>query len=363
VNDLIKDLENCFCPPGHGVFTVKTASELKSSLNQKLFKTDENVDKIWKEGLTALKNNNTLMFGICSDTGGGILRGANWGPLFLRNEIYKSTDKIEQVFDLGDVRVIPHLLHDKYLNEESIKRCQTALYEGQDYPVSGLSIAEYITKQIHQLYPEKRLFGIGGDHSCSYPLVKTYLEAKKSQGKKAALIHFDAHTDLLVERLGIDICFGSWTAQILKYLDSPNLCYQIGIRSTGKSKEHWESTFGVQQFWAKDVQDKGAEDIAQSIFDDLVKNNVDELYVSFDVDALDSSYVSATGTPEPDGLLPHEPIVILNKLIEKFPITGADIMEIAPFVGREHDPSHGLSSTLMVSASISQFLLDALTKD
>ncbi len=362
MKELIKNIENCFCPPGHGVFTVNTASDLKSSLNQKLYKTTEDVHSIWKKGLSALEHNNTLMFGICSDTGGGILRGANWGPLFLRNEIYKSNDKIPQVFDLGDVRVIPHLLHDKYLNEETIKRCQAALYDGQEYPVSGLSIAEFITKQIYQNFPEKKLFGIGGDHSCSYPLVKTYLEAKKKQGKKAALIHFDAHTDLLVERLGIDICFGSWTAQILKYLHSPDLCYQIGIRSTGKSKEHWESTFGVQQFWAKDVQEKGAEEVAQTIFDDLLKNKVDELYVSFDVDALDSSYVSATGTPEPDGLLPHEPIVILSKLIEKFPITGADIMEIAPFVGRAQDPSHGLTSTLMVSASISQFLLESLTR-
>ena len=362
MENLIEDLKNCFCPPGHGVYTVKTAGELKSSLNQILFKT-EDVEKPWQESLSDMQSNNTLMMGICSDTGGGILRGANWGPLFLRNELYKTDNKIPQVFDIGDVRVIPHLLHDKYINEETIKKCQKALYDGKDYPVSGLSIAEFINKQIYEMDSNKRIFGIGGDHSCSYPLVKTYLQAKKKAGKKVALIHFDAHTDLLVERLGIDICFGSWTAHVLGDLPSPDLCYQIGIRSTGKSKEHWETTFGVQQFWAKEVQEQGAEPIAELIKQDLIKKGVEELYVSFDVDALDSTYVSATGTPEPDGLLPHEPIMILNKLLEAAPITGADIMEIAPFIGRKEDPDHGLTSTLMVSASISRFLLEALTRE
>ena len=51
--------------------------------------------------------------------------------------------------------------------------------------------------------------------SVSYPLTKAYLTAKKKQGKRAAIIHFDAHTDLLVERLGIDLCFGSWCTHIL----------------------------------------------------------------------------------------------------------------------------------------------------
>lgn len=363
MENLINHLRNCLCPPGHGVYTVQTASELKESLNEKLFRKKNDVHEIWSEGLEALKSNNTLILGICSDTGGGILRGANWGPLFLRNELYQKNSKIPQVFDLGDIRVIPHLLHDKYLNEKTIKNCQKALYDGKEYPVSGLSIAEFITESIHKNFPHKRIFGIGGDHSCSYPLVKSYLESKKEMGKKAALIHFDAHTDLLVERLGIDICFGSWTAQILKYLDSPGLCHQIGIRSSGKNQSHWESTFGVKQYWANEVSDKGPESIADTIIESLKENKVDELYVSFDIDAIDSSYVSSTGTPEPEGLLPHEPIVILKKLAKEFPITGADIMELAPFIGRAEDNSHSLTSTLMVSKSISEFLLESLSKE
>ena len=62
-----------------------------------------------------------------------------------------------------------------------------------------------------------------------------------------AIIHFDAHTDLLTERLGIDLCFGSWCTHILEDLNSPSHLVQLGIRSSGKTKSHWENTFGVKQ--------------------------------------------------------------------------------------------------------------------
>ena len=44
----------------------------------------------------------------------------------------------------------------------------------------------------------------------------------------------------------------------------------------------------------------------------LAEQNIDELYVSFDIDAIDDSYASATGTPEPDGLMPSEAMQILR---------------------------------------------------
>ena len=73
----------------------------------------------------------------------------------------------------------------------------------------------------------------------SYPLTKAYLKAKREQGKRTAIIHFDAHTDLLVERLGIDLCFGSWCTHILEFLPAPHHLIQFGIRSSGKPKSHW----------------------------------------------------------------------------------------------------------------------------
>ena len=364
-NEYKSRLEQELCPPGNGVFTIHTAQEKRQGLHKKIYGTKDNVEDLWSKSLSDLPNSDqAVILGICSDTGGGILRGANWGPLFLREALLKETKDEFPFFDLGDVRVIPHLLHDKYLNQETITNCRKALYKSEEstLPVGPLSIAEDVASKFYEVFPGKGLFGIGGDHSTSFPLVKAYLQAKKAQGKRVALIHFDAHTDLLVERLGIDLCFGSWVTHILKDLHKPQDAIQIGIRSSGQPKEHWEKTFGVQQFWADEVLNEGPGPIADKILSYLRKEKIEELYVSFDIDALDSSFASATGTPEPNGLSPHDPMVILQELSKEFPISGADMMEIAPFLQTEKDNNHGAETTLMVGASLSSFLIEEITK-
>jgi len=353
------------CPPGNGVFTVNTAKERKESLHSLLYNQTQDIEDIWGQSLSNLKTNKNfaVMLGVCSDCGGGILRGANWGPLFLRNAILEH-QKASYPFDLGDIRVIPHLLHDKYLNEETIENCRNALYQksDSDLSVSPLSITEKICDAFYEQYPNKGIFAMGGDHSVSYPLVKSYLATKKKQGKKAAIIHFDAHTDLLIERLGIDLCFGSWCTHILDGLEEPSLLMQYGIRSSGKSKEHWEKTFGVKQYWANDVLERSAKVVAEETIKILKEKSVDELYVSFDIDGLDAKYASATGTPEVDGLTPDDAQTIIRLLGETFPITGADMVEIAPFVVTENAEDEP-NATLEAGANISAQLIDLMNQN
>lgn len=357
----------CLCPSGNGVYTVNTAKERKQDLHKALYGQTENVEILWQKNLEHLINSdqNAVILGVASDCGGGILRGANWGPLFLRNTLLTSYPAIN-AFDLGDVRVIPHLLHDKYLNEQTINNCRRALYNNasSDLPVSPLSITEKIAHHFYATFKDKGLFGIGGDHSVSYPLTKAYLQAKRDCGIKTAIIHFDAHTDLLVERLGIDICFGSWCTHILEYLPATQNLIQIGIRSSKKDKIHWEKTFGIKQYWAEEVKNAGAQAIAEHILQQLKRNQVDELYVSFDIDSIDAKFVSATGTPEPNGLTPEDAQTIIEVIAAEYPITAADMMEIAPFVntqGDAHEQRSEPASTLKVGADISALLINAIT--
>ena len=361
---LQKKLESCLCPPGNGVFTVNTAKERKKQLHQTIFGQHTDIDNLWKSSLKELPNaSKAVILGIASDCGGGILRGANWGPLFLRSALLENHRELE-AFDLGDIRVIPHLLSDKYLNEATIANCRKALYQDENshYSISPLSITEDVLHDFYAQFPEKGIFGIGGDHSVSYPLTKAYLVAKKKQGKRAAIIHFDAHTDLLVERLGIDLCFGSWCTHILDDLHEKHHLIQVGIRSSGKPKSHWEETFGIRQHWANEIKAQGTAKTIENILAQLENENIDELYVSFDIDAIDDSFASATGTPEPNGMMPEETMEILRALGAKYPITGADMMEIAPFTDSCGQGPAGQTSTLKVGAEISAFLLAQMAK-
>lgn len=332
----MKEVMDLLTIPGNGVYTVHTAKDKKDKLHQTIFNTTEQntIIKKWKtDFLTKIESKKPLLLGICSDTGGGILRGANWGPLFIRENLYSNTlaNKFE---DIGDIRVIPHLLHDKYLNEETIKSCRIALYndENSELPVSPLSMTSRFLSKLYKYNTNKKVIGLGGDHSVSYPLVKEWAKNMKSQNERAALIHFDAHTDLLDQRLGIDLCFGSWTYHILDYLYDHTDLYQIGIRASGKDRSHWEKQFNINQIWANEVKTKGAANIAEDIIKDLKSKNIKKIYISYDIDAIDSKYASATGTPESDGLEPYQSMTILNLLLNEFELTGSDIVEVAPFI-------------------------------
>lgn len=334
MTDFLDKTKMYLAPPGNGVFTVHTAKENKSNLHTKLYGTTnpQEVLHSWKESLEKLESTNSpLLLGVCSDTGGGIQRGANWGPLFIRDELLSLSDK-EEYFDIGDIKVIPHLLHDKYLKKDLIEKCQQALFAGTNLPVSALSIAEDFIESLLNYKNDSKVLSLGGDHSVSYALVKPWINHKRSLGKKVAIIHFDAHTDLMDHRLGVDICFASWAYHMIELLEKPAHLLQFGIRSSGKDKDHWESTLGIQQFWNYDFKENGVDSIIQKTVDYLKQENIDEVYISFDIDALDAKYASSTGTPEKDGLEPHECVLLIEEIAKVCKVTGADMVEVAPFV-------------------------------
>lgn len=321
-------------------------------------KDPEVAKNMWEKSLKKLSPEKPWVIGIPSDNGGGIQRGANWGPLALRQEILGERKKF---FDLGDVRVIPHLLHDKYLNAATIELCQKALYGKKNkLPVSPLSMAEVALKELYEKFPKARILGFGGDHSTSYPLVKTWLQSRKKI-KEAGILHFDAHTDLLDRRMGIDLCFGTWTFQILEFLASRDHIVQVGIRSSGKDKKFWKKTLGVEQIWASEFNQAGVQKSYEKIKKHYQKLGIKELYISFDIDALDEKYAAATGTPEKSGLLPSDCAGLIRLLARDFKMTGADLMELAPYVLPEGVEARDQKSSLTVAGDIAKVLLDVIT--
>jgi arginase family enzyme len=106
------------------------------------------------------------------------------------------------VVDLGDVFVVPQLLHDDMLTEAQLRATRDAIYPGiaEPLPVSPLSIEERAFDLIFAQNPNIAPFVIGGDHSVAWPVVAALARARKDRW---AIVQPDAHTDLLPHRLGI----------------------------------------------------------------------------------------------------------------------------------------------------------------
>jgi agmatinase len=61
-----------------------------------------------------------------------------------------------------------------------------------------------------------------------------------------------------------------------------------------------------------------------------IERMTDNVYITFDLDALDPSILPATGTPEPGGLLWYETLAFLREVFKEKNVVGFDIVELCP---------------------------------
>ena len=170
----------------------------------------------------------------------------------------------------------------------------------------------------------KKLFPmtLGGEHSitagCIVPFVKKY--------KKICILHFDAHADLRENYNGEKFSHASAMRRCLDYKNVSIISF--GIRNISQEEIPFlkKNKSRVKIFWAKD---KAKWDFKK--FKRLIKNKT--VYLTFDVDGLDSSIMPATGTPEPGGLLWDEALNIIKIATKNSNIVGADVNELAPIKG------------------------------
>jgi agmatinase len=240
------------------------------------------------------------------------------------------------VVDIGDVFVVPQLLHDDMLNEEQKAASRRALYpqlppaDAGRLPVSPLSIAERALDLVFQLNPRLAPVVIGGDHSTAWPVVAALAKVRRDRW---GIVQPDAHTDLLAERLGVKYCFATWSYHANELLGRGGRLVQVGTRASRFGRAHWESTLGVRQFWAEECRANPA-----AVIDQLIKHlrstGVTAIYFSNDIDGTDEAYADATGTPEGDGLEPDFVVELIRRLGRDIGILGGDVMEVAPSLQR-----------------------------
>lgn len=176
---------------------------------------------------------------------------------------------------------------------------------------------------------------IGGEHTLSLGAVEALLEYYPD----LHLLHFDAHTDLRTDYLGVRNSHASVIRRIYELLGDKRI-HSLGIRS-GLAEEF---SFAEEKLDFHPFDLSGIEDAVRNI-------GAAPLYISLDLDVLDPSVLPGTGTAEPGGVTYKEMAAALYRL-EALNIVGCDIMELAPSL----DPS-GASTAVAVKLLREMILL------
>jgi agmatinase len=154
---------------------------------------------------------------------------------------------------------------------------------------------------------------IGGEHLVTLgafeQVYKRYPEVR--------VIHFDAHTDLREEYLGERLSHASVIRRIWDIIGDKKI-YQFGIRSGEKNEFYWAKEHTILNKFNFEGLEEAIEECKEY-----------PIYFTIDLDVLDPSIFSGTGTPEAGGVTFEELLTAICKVSE-LNIVGMDVNELAP---------------------------------
>lgn len=173
----------------------------------------------------------------------------------------------------------------------------------------------------------KFVVGLGGEHTVSVGMARGLLQAIEGP---LTVVQIDAHSDLRNEYEGNPY---SHACVARRLLDDPRIeqLLQFGVRSVCTEEVEFAraQSSRVRVWYADEVHEGPAW--RRELCDSLRGRKV---YLTIDVDGLDPAVISATGTPEPDGLTWREALDILHTVAQCAEIVGMDCVELAPHDGR-----------------------------
>ena len=233
------------------------------------------------------------LLGVPFDAKSSYLRGAAEAPARIREALRSSGGNLwtEEMIDLGAAGALGDAGDTTVADGDHlalIERAVARVLEGGGRPIV-----------------------LGGDHSISYPILRTV----RRHHPRLAVLHFDAHPDLYDEFEGDRLSHATPFARSLEEKLADRLV-QVGIRAMTGEQWRQAERFGVEVY---DMRRLEAGE----------RPSVDgPVYLSIDLDALDPAFAPGVSHREPGGLAVREILTMIQHL--EGPIVGADIVEYNP---------------------------------
>jgi len=124
----------------------------------------------------------------------------------------------------------------------------------------------------------------------------------------------------------------------------------ISLRDYEKEEKHLIDKYGMKVITTADVRRNGAENISRKVLRYL--RDCTDIYISFDVDSLDSSISKGTGTPVSQGLREREAEDLVGKFMQSRKVCCFEITEVNPTLDKENLMAEIAFNILQRSANI-----------
>jgi len=253
-----------------------------------------NMNFIGFEG--SFEESRVVLFGAPFDGTVSFRPGTRFGPPIVRNDSY------------GLETYSPYMMMDL----EDYKLCDGG---DLDFPFGNKDrVLDMIYDQAKEILEANKVpFMVGGEHLVTYPAARAALEKYDD----LVFLHFDAHADLRLDYMGEKLSHAT-VMQLVYQMTGKDRIYQFGIRSGTKE----EFDFAKDHTIMEKFDCKTLHKVISSLKDKPV-------YVTIDLDILDPSIFSGTGTPEPGGIdfkTMQEALVMMKSLN----IVAADVVELSP---------------------------------
>ncbi|TFF95920.1 MAG: agmatinase [Promethearchaeota archaeon] len=243
--------------------------------------------------------------------------------LALTTELGAHIPKIKAI-DLGDIEI------EEFSVEKNLKK---------------------INEFVEQIYEKNETIVpvmIGGDHFCTYPVVKAVGNHFKNKNNFGVLL-FDSHLDFYEEWDKGVYSHATISHRIydLDYINKNNLLI-VGTRDIDIPELELAREEKLTYLNAYELLEDGVKKYVSKIITFFQTQNIESLYVSIDIDALDPSIAPGTGFAIPGGFSYREMWYMLKEIADHLEIIGFDIVEVAPNLDLRNKITCNLASKLIV---------------
>lgn len=264
----------------------------------------------------------TVLFGAPFDSTTSYRPGARFGSRAIRQESYGiESYSPYQDADLADAAVF---------DSGDLELC---------FGDTAAALGDISRRAAEILADGKRPFMLGGEHLVTFGAVRAAAEAFPD----LSIIHFDAHSDLRDDYLGVGLSHACVMRRCWELLGDGRI-FQFGIRSGDREEFRW----GKDHAATRKFDFAGLEAALECLAGRPV-------YFTLDLDVLDPSVFPGTGTPEPGGVAFEELRRAAQAVCAGAQVVGCDVTELSP----HYDPS-GVST--ITACKVVREMLIALNK-